>query len=111
LPEEQKAFLQTLLDQLHHQFIAVVKQGRGDHLKGSEEIFSGLFWTGEESLSLGLADKLGSTDSVARDVIGAEKTVEFKAKKDLFERLADRLGTAMVSAVLELTGGAYPMAR
>jgi protease-4 len=111
LPEEQKAFLQTLLDQLHHQFIAVVKQGRGDHLKGSEEIFSGLFWTGEESLTLGLADKLGSTDSVARDVIGAEKTVEFKAKKDLFERLADRLGTAMVSAVLELTGGAYPMAR
>ena len=76
-----------------------------------EEIFSGLFWNGEDSLELGLADKLGSTESVARDVIGAEKTVEFTAKKDLFERLANRMGTAMVNAFVELAGGAYPMAR
>ncbi len=111
LPEAQKAFLQGQLDQLHQQFIKVVKAGRGDRLKGGEEIFSGLFWNGEESIQLGLSDKLGSTESVARDVIGAEKLVEFTAKRDLFERLANRLGTALVSALVEMTGGAYPMAR
>lgn len=111
LPEAQRAFLQGQLDQLHQQFIKVVKAGRGDRLKGGEEIFSGLFWNGEDSIQLGLSDKLGSTESVARDVIGAEKLVEFTAKRDLFERLANRLGTAMVSAFVEMTGGAYPMAR
>ncbi|MBP9604388.1 MAG: S49 family peptidase [Chromatiaceae bacterium] len=111
LPEAQKVFLQGQLDQLHQQFIGVVKAGRGDKLKGGEELFSGLFWNGEDSLELGLADQLGSTESVARDVIGAEKIVEFTAKKDLFERLADRMGTTMVNAFVELAGGAYPMAR
>jgi len=111
MPEAQRAFLQGQLDQLHQQFIKVVKEGRGDRLKGGEEIFSGLFWNGEDSLKLGLADKLGSTESVARDVIGAEKLVEYTTKRGLFERFANSLGTALVSAFVEMTGGAFPMAR
>jgi protease-4 len=111
MPEVQKAFLQGQLDQLHQQFISVVKAGRGDKLQGGEELFSGLFWNGEESLRLGLADHLGSPESVARDVIGAEKLVEFTAKKDLFERLADRVGTALATGLMEVTGFGYPLVR
>ena len=111
LPETQRAFLQGLLDQLHQQFIAVVKEGRGDKLKGGDELFSGLFWTGEESLKLGLADQLGSPESVARDVIGAEKLVEFTAKKDLFARLADRVGTSLGNSLMTWLGVNYPLAR
>lgn len=111
LPEAQRAFLQGLLDQLHQQFIAVVKEGRGDKLKGGDELFSGLFWTGEESLKLGLADQLGSPESVARDVIGAEKLVEFTAKKDLFARLADRVGTSLGNSLMTWLGVNYPLAR
>jgi len=111
LSEEHRQFLQQHLNQIHQQFIAVVKEGRGDRLKGGEEVFSGLFWTGEESLKLGLADRLGSTESVARDVIGVEKILEYSAKKDLFERLAERVGTTLANSLWELTANLYPMAR
>jgi protease-4 len=111
LAEDQRVFLQSMLDQLHKQFIQVVKEGRGDKLKGGDELFSGLIWSGEESLKLGLADAMGSTGYVAREVIGAEKTVQFSSEKDLFERLADRLGTSFANALLDVTGGGYPMAR
>lgn len=111
MSEVQKAFLQGQLDQLHQQFITVVKAGRGDKLQGGEEIFSGLFWNGEESLRLGLTDHLGSPESVARDVIGAEKLVEFTAKKELFERLADRVGTALATGLMEVTGFGNPLVR
>ena len=111
LPEEQRVYLQAILDQLHQQFIEVVKEGRGDRLKGGEELFSGLFWSGKESIELGLADALGSTSYVAREVIGVEKTLEFTSKKDLLERLAERLGASFGQALLEMTGSGYPMAR
>ena len=110
-PEEQRAYLQSILDQLHQQFIAVVKKGRGDRLNVGEELFSGLFWSGEESIALGLADGFGSTSYVAREVIGAEKTVTFTSDKDWIERLADRLGTSLAQSLLGLTGGGYPLAR
>jgi protease-4 len=108
LLQEQKVFLQSMLDQVHRQFIDVVKEGRGDRLKGGDQVFSGLIWTGEESLKLGLADAIGSTAYVAREVVGAAKTVEFTAEKDLLERLADRLGAAFARTLLEFAGSGYP---
>ncbi|MCB2261659.1 MAG: S49 family peptidase [Candidatus Thiosymbion ectosymbiont of Robbea hypermnestra] len=112
LPAEQRRYLQGVLDQLHRQFIEVVRAGRGERLKGGDELFSGLFWSGEESVALGLADGLGSASSVARELIGAEKIVEYSTEKDLLEHLADRLGAAFAASLLRLTGAdGYPLAR
>jgi protease IV len=93
-PEQQK-HLQTMLDNIHQQFIDAVKKGRGDRIKDDDRLFSGLIWTGEESLKLGLVDELGSAGYVAREVIGAEDIVEYTVTEDLFERLASRVGTTM----------------
>lgn len=112
LQEEQRAFLQGVLDRLHQQFIAVVRAGRGERLKGGDELFSGLFWSGEESVALGLADGLGSSNYVARELIGAEKIVKYSAKKDLLEYLADRLGASIAESLLRLSGAdGYPVVR
>lgn len=112
LQEEQRVFLQGVLDKLHQQFIGVVREGRGERLKGGDEVFSGLFWSGEESVALGLADGLGSSGYVARELIGAEEIVKFSAKKDLLEHLADRLGASISESFLRLSGAAgYPVAR
>ncbi|MDR2212782.1 MAG: S49 family peptidase [Pseudomonadales bacterium] len=93
--DEQRQRAQVMLDQIHHQFIQVVKQGRGDRLKETPDTFSGLFWTGEQSLELGLADAYGSLDSVARDVVKVEKIVDYTNKGNVVERLARRFGAAM----------------
>ena len=93
--ETQKQYAQVMLDQIHQQFIAVVKQGRGDRLKPNPEMFSGLFWTGEQAVQMGLADGLGSLDSVARDVVKAEKLVDYTNKENIAERFAKRFGAAM----------------
>jgi len=112
LQEEQRRFLQGVLDQLHRQFIEVVRAGRGDRLKGGDELFSGLFWSGEESVALGLADGLGSSSYVARELIGAEKIVKYSTKKDLLERLTDHLGASIAESLLRLTGAdGYPVVR
>lgn len=99
LPENpaQVAFVQKMLDETHQQFINVVKQGRGDRLHDKEnpDIFSGLFWTGEEAVRLGLIDGLGSDAYVARELIKADDMVNFTSKKDLFERLSDRVETSL----------------
>lgn len=93
--ETQKQHAQVMLDQIHQQFIAVVKQGRGDRLKPNPEMFSGLFWTGEQAVQMGLADDLGSLDSVARDVVKAEKLVDYTNKENIAERFAKRFGAAI----------------
>ena len=93
--EAHKQHAQTMLEQIHRQFIDVVKKGRGERLKETPEMFSGLFWTGEQSVALGLADDFGSLDSVARDVVKAEKLVDYTNKKNLVERFAKRFGAAM----------------
>ena len=93
--DEQRKFAQVMLDQIHQQFINVVKQGRGDRLKENAEMFSGLFWTGEQSLQLGLADAYGSLDSVARDVVKAEEVVDYSTKDNIAERVAKRFGAAV----------------
>jgi len=111
LPEAQRQFIQTVLDQLHQQFITAVKTGRGDRLKGGDELFSGLFWNGDQALTLGLVDGLGSASLVAREVIGAETLVNYTKKKDLFESFADRLGASVANGFLQvftMLGGGTP---
>ncbi len=103
--------VQELLERIHRQFIEVVKQGRGERLKQGEQIFSGLFWTGEESIELGLADALGSSSYVAREVIGAEEMVDFTSREDVFERLAKRVGAGAASTLAALLGIERPRLR
>jgi len=92
---EDEAHVNRLLEKLHQQFIAAVKAGREGKLKENPEIFSGLFWSGEESLELGLVDGLGSSGYVAREVVGVEKIVDFTAEEDWLKRFSDRLGTGV----------------
>jgi len=103
LREPQEAFLQSVLDELHQQFITAVKEGRGDRLTDDPEVFSGLFWSGARSVDLGLVDGLGSSSYVARELIGAESIVDFTRKWDWLERFTDQLGTAMVATLGRLT--------
>jgi len=102
LQERDRAFLQGLLDNIHQQFIDAVKTGRGDRLKGGDELFTGLFWTGEESIPLGLSDGIGTSSSVARDVVGVEDIVEYSTQRDLLKRLTDRFGTAVAKGLVEI---------
>lgn len=95
---EQQAFARQMLEEIHGQFIAVVREGRGKRLKETSETFSGLVWSGEKSIQLGLADAFGSVESVARDVIKAEDIVDYTQRPGLAERLAGRLGTSMAKA-------------
>jgi protease-4 len=91
----QKAYAQAMIDQIHRQFIAVVRQGRGERLKESPETFSGVFWNGEEAVKLGLADNFGNLDYVAREVIKAEEVIDYTPRDNVAERLAKRFGAAI----------------
>jgi len=102
LSEQDRTFLTGLLDNIHQQFIDAVKQGRGDRLKGGDELFSGLFWTGDESVGLGLSDGIGNSDYVAREVVGVDEIVEYSTKRDLLERLTDRFGTAIARGLVQM---------
>ena len=90
---EQRKYAQQMVGEIHQQFIGVVKQGRGKRLKETPDMFSGLVWSGERSIELGLADGLGSLDSVARDVVKAEQIVDFTADESFSEQFARRFGT------------------
>jgi protease-4 len=84
-----------MLEQIHQQFITVVKKGRGQRLKETPETFSGLFWSGEQAVALGLADQLGNLDYVAREVVKAEEIIDYTRRDNVAERLAKRFGAAM----------------
>ncbi len=99
---KQKEHAQSMLSEIHDQFVSVVRHGRGDRLKDSPEIFSGIVWTGEKSIELGLADAMGSIDYVAREIIKAENIVDFTAKQGLAERFAKRFG----QVIFNVFGGA-----
>ena len=99
LKEDEVQHLKTMLAHTHKQFIDVVKKGRGKRLVDNPDLFTGLFWTGEDAIKLGLADKLGSDAYVAREVIGAEDIVNFTAEKDVFEKLAERVSTSVSTAI------------
>ncbi|BBP82113.1 peptidase [Pseudomonas sp. Pc102] len=94
---EETQFWQGVLDTTHKQFIESVKKGRGDRLKveGHPELFSGLVWSGEQALELGLVDKLGSTSFVAREVIGEKEIVDYTKQETPFDRFAKRLGASV----------------
>ena len=93
--DAQKKHAQAMLDQIHKQFIDTVKAGRGKKLKETPDMFSGLFWSGQQAIDLGLADELGTLDSVARDVIKAEDLVDYTKRENVAERLAKRFGAAI----------------
>ncbi|MHB1248063.1 MAG: S49 family peptidase [Polaromonas sp.] len=93
--EKQRAFAQVMLDQIHQQFISVVRAGRGKRLKETPEMFSGLFWSGQQAITLGLADQLGNLDYVAREVVKAEEIVDYTRRENVAERLAKKFGAAM----------------
>lgn len=99
---KQKEHAQLLLADIHKQFIDVVRQGRGKRLKETPEMFSGLMWTGSQSLELGLADDYGTVESVARDVIKAEKVLDYSIKDNIAERFAKKLGAG---AAMSFWGG------
>ncbi len=94
----QREHAQKMLDDIHEQFIKVVREGRGKRLKETPDIFSGLVWTGEQSVELGLADGYGSAESVARDVIKAEKIVDYTPEESVFDVWSRRLGTTFGGA-------------
>lgn len=99
LREDDASHVQSMLDNIHLQFIEAVKTGRGDRLADDDKLFSGLVWTGEQGVGLGLVDGLASVDFVARKIIGAEKIVDYSVRPPYFERLVDRFGTAMAQAI------------
>lgn len=94
---KHEAFTKSLLEDIHQQFIAVVRDGRGTRLHETPEMFSGLFWTGDKAIKMGLADGYGSVDSVARDVIKAEAVIDFTAHENIADRLAKKLGAGVAS--------------
>lgn len=103
LQKEDIEHTTTLLNSIHRQFINSVKEGRGDRLKGNEDtLFSGLIWTGEQAKDLGLIDEFGSAGYVAREVLKAEKIVDYTPAKDYFERLAERIGASGVRTLLNI---------
>jgi protease-4 len=101
--DDQKEYAQTMLSEIHQQFITVVRQGRGKRLKETPDLFSGLLWVGTRSVELGLADGLGSVDYVAREVIKAEDIVDFTPHENIAERVARRFGAAMAETLVRAT--------
>ena len=92
---KHQAYAQSMLDEIHEQFKTVVREGRGNRLKETAETFSGLFWSGEQSIKIGLADALGSADYVAREVIKQDEIVDFTYQETVVDRFAKRLGASV----------------
>ncbi len=101
---ENSARLQTLLDDIHQQFIADVKAGRGARIKSTPEIFSGLFWTGKKAMSLGLIDGLASPDQVARNIIKEPRVVDYTVKPDLLSTLSGKFGVMLGQGLAKSLG-------
>lgn len=93
--ESQRQHAQVMLNQIHNQFIDVVKKGRGDRLKDVPDLFSGSVWSGEQAVELGLADSLGSIDGVARDVVKAPAVIDYTRRENVAERFVKRFGVAV----------------
>jgi protease IV len=106
LKPDERAFALGLLKRIHAQFIAKVRAGRGKALKETKDTFSGLFWTGDEAVKMGLVDDLGSAGYVARDVIKADDIVDYTVRENVLDRFARRFGTSMAHTLgAELLGG------
>ena len=96
-----------MIDQVHQQFIKVVRDGRAGRLKEGPDTFSGLFWNGEEAVRMGLADKIGSLDYVAREVIKAEDVIDYTPRENVAEKLAKRFGAAMGEGAMRSAGAMF----
>jgi protease IV len=103
--DDETKYMQGLLDQVHQQFISAVKTGRGDRLKETPDMFSGVVWTGEAGVKLGVADSFGNDDYVSKDIIGAEKQVDFTQKERLIDKIAGKLGASFGQAIGSLIQG------
>jgi protease-4 len=101
--EKDVQHARELIHDVHEQFISVVREGRGKRLKEGPDTFSGLIWTGQKSVELGIADGIGSLESVARDVVKAEDIVDYTQKENVAEKLAKRFGMGAASALLDFT--------
>lgn len=102
---EQEEYAKEMLGDVHEQFIQVVRQGRGERLKDAPEIFSGIVWTGQKSIDLGLADAIGSAEYVAREIIKAENIVDYTAREGFAERFAKRFGAVMADTLISTGSG------
>ena len=107
--EKQKAYAEAMLEQIHQQFITVVKRGRGDRLKLNDDTFSGLFWNGEEAVNQGLADHYGNLDYVAREVVKAEDVIDYTPQENVAERLAKRFGASIGEGVVHAMRAIGPL--
>ena len=96
---DETKYMQGLLDQVHQQFISAVKAGRGDRLIESPDMFSGLVWTGEAGVKIGIADAFGTEDYVAKDIIGAENRVDFTKQSRFLDKIAGKLGASFGHAL------------
>ena len=101
----QRAYAQAMIDQVHQQFIQVVREGRGARLKEAPDTFSGLFWNGEQAIAMGLVDKFGSLDFLAREVIKAEEVIDYTPRDNVAERLAKRFGAAIGAGAVRAASG------
>ncbi len=104
LKTDEVDHVKGMLGNIHQQFIDAVKDGRGDRLADSDKIFTGLVWSGEQALELGLIDALGSSSYVAREVIGVERIVDFTPRPDYFQQFADRIGMTMANVLSSQMG-------
>ncbi len=104
LKESDVEHMRTVLESTHRQFIKIVREGRGDRLVENSKLFSGLVWTGEQGLEMGLVDALGSSSYVAREVVGEERIVDFTHKPNPLERFADRLGASFANVLATQLG-------
>jgi protease-4 len=110
--DKHKAHAQAMLNEIHQQFISVVRTGRGTRLKETPDTFSGLYWTGAKAVDMGLADGFGTVDTVARDIVKAEDIVDYTAHEGLPERVLKKFGAAVgESAVKSMSGGVLPQLR
>jgi protease-4 len=107
--DRQRQHAQQMLDQIHRQFIDVVKSGRGARLKDAPEMFSGLFWTGQQAVDLGLADQLGNLDFVAREVVKAEELVDYTRRENVAEKLAKRFGASIGEGAVKALRAVQPI--
>ena len=98
---QQQAYAKVMIDQVHRQFIKVVRDGRGNRLKETPETFSGLFWNGEEAVRIGLADHFGSLDFVAREVVKAPEVIDYTPKDNVAEKLVKRLGASIGAGAVQ----------
>jgi protease-4 len=107
--DRQRQHAQQMLDQVHRQFIDVVKTGRGKRLKEVPELFSGLFWTGQQAVDMGLADQLGNLDYVAREIVKAEDLVDYTRRENVAEKLAKRFGASIGEGAVKALRATQPL--